>query len=50
MKDIHDTKTSNFSFQTPSTNYTPADQLLAEERAAFESGTFEFGQIPSDGP
>ena len=37
-------------FQTPSTNYTPIDQLLAEGRAAFESDTFEFRQTPAHAP
>jgi hypothetical protein len=50
MKDISDNITSNFLPQIESTNYTPDDQLLEDERAAFESDTFEFGQIPVHAP
>lgn len=50
MKDVNDNLTSNFLPQIESTNYTPDDQLLEDERAAFESDTFEFGQIPVHAP
>lgn len=32
------------------TNFTPDDELLEDERAAYQSDTFEFGQIPSHAP
>ncbi|CAF1374999.1 unnamed protein product [Rotaria sp. Silwood1] len=51
MKDNNDNKSSTILSQTQTiTNYTPDDQLLEEERAAFESDTFEFGQIPTHAP
>ncbi|CAF2857031.1 unnamed protein product [Rotaria sp. Silwood2] len=50
MIDINNDKTSNSFSQIQTTNYTPHDQLLDEERAAFESDTFEFGQIPVHAP
>jgi hypothetical protein len=36
--------------QTDSANYTPDDQLLEDERTAFQSDTFEFGNIPIHAP
>jgi hypothetical protein len=48
MKDDNDNVTSNSDLQ--STNYTPYDLLLDDERAAFESETFELGQIPVHAP
>ena len=33
-----------------STNYTPDDVLLDDERAAFNSDSFEFGNIPLQAP
>lgn len=50
MRDIDQPLTSNFTSTIQSNNYTPEDQLLEDERAAFESDTFEFGQIPSHAP
>jgi hypothetical protein len=50
MRDVSDNITSNIFPQTQSTNYTPDDQLLEDERAAFESATFEVGQIPVHPP
>ena len=32
------------------TNYTPDDQLLEDERIAFQSKTFEFGNVPIHAP
>ncbi|CAF5103184.1 unnamed protein product, partial [Rotaria magnacalcarata] len=50
MRDVNDNRTSTSSFHAPETNYTPRDQILEEERAAFESDAFEFGQIPTHAP
>ncbi|CAF2228825.1 unnamed protein product [Rotaria magnacalcarata] len=50
MRDVNDNRTSTSSFHAPETNYTPSDQILEEERAAFESDAFEFGQIPTHAP
>ncbi|CAF3337777.1 unnamed protein product [Rotaria socialis] len=50
MRDVNDSRTSTSSFRAPETNYTPSDQILEEERAAFESDAFEFGQIPTHAP
>jgi len=50
MKDFNDNTTSNFLPSIESTNYTPDDQLLENERAAFESDTFEIGLVPSHPP
>jgi hypothetical protein len=50
MNDVSGNTTSNFLSSIESTNYTPDDQLLEDERAAFESDTFEFGQIPVHAP
>ena len=51
MADTNDNKTSNlFASAQELTNYTPDDQLLDEERVAFQSDTFEFGQIPTHAP
>ena len=48
MKDDYDNIPSNSDMQ--STNYTPSDLLLEDELAAFESETFELGQIPVHAP
>lgn len=50
MVDVNDPRPTNFSFQTPVVNYTPVDQLPEQARAAFESDTFEFGEIPTQAP
>jgi hypothetical protein len=50
MKDFNDNTTSNFLPSIESTNYTPDDQLLENERAAFESDTFEIGLVPAHPP
>ncbi|CAF0951436.1 unnamed protein product [Adineta steineri] len=48
MKDDNHIITANSSVEL--TNYTADDQLLADERAAFESDTFELGHIPVHAP
>jgi hypothetical protein len=50
MQDVNETSISNIVSQAQSTNYTPDDELLENERAAYESDTFEFGQIPMHAP
>ncbi|CAF1453817.1 unnamed protein product [Adineta steineri] len=48
MKDDNHITTANSNVEL--TNYTADDQLLADERAAFESDTFELGHIPVHAP
>jgi hypothetical protein len=50
MKDLNGNTPSNFQPSADSRNYTPEDQLLEDERAAFESDTFELGSIPVHAP
>ncbi len=46
----HQPTTSTVAHQLNSSNFTPDDQLLEDERAAFQRDTFEFGQIPVHAP
>lgn len=39
-----------FHHEQPSAHYTPDDVLLDDERAAFSSDSFEFGNIPLQAP
>jgi hypothetical protein len=50
MNDVNGNTTTQLLSQTQSTNYTPDDQLLEDERTAFQSDTFEFGRIPVTAP
>jgi hypothetical protein len=51
MNDGSGNTTTQSFHQTASTNYTPDEQLLEEERAAFQSDTFEYGiPIPDHAP
>jgi hypothetical protein len=50
MNDGSGNTTTQSFHQTASTNYTPDEQLLEDERTAFQRDTFEFGQIPDNAP
>jgi len=51
MSEIYGNPTSVFTVSAVDRkNFTPDDQLLEDERAAFQSDTFEFGQIPTHAP
>jgi hypothetical protein len=53
MRDVNDNTPPNMAAQiqqTQSTNYTPEDELFDIERRAFESDSFEFGEIPIHAP
>ena len=51
MKDPDAPVTVTFTIgASQATNYTPDGELLEDERAAYQSDTFQFGQIPVHAP
>lgn len=52
MIDVNAPVMFNMASSQPShsTNYTPDDELLENERAIYQSGAFEFLNIPENAP